>query len=151
MRPFLHNAYFLAAGMALAVGFWMVETLAHVYLFSAPSWPDALLPLDDPNELWMRGLTTLLFIGFGAHAQRLVDRRRDAERQREELIAQLEKSLEEIRTLRGILPICGHCKKIRNDKGYWEGLESYLGKHAQIDFTHGVCPDCAAKFYSEFI
>jgi CheY-like chemotaxis protein len=63
----------------------------------------------------------------------------------------LEKALAEIKALRGILPICAHCKNIRNDEGYWEKVESYIEKHSDVLFTHGFCPDCQKKFYGEYL
>jgi PAS domain S-box-containing protein len=68
----------------------------------------------------------------------------------EQLTAKLEKTLEEVETLRGIIPICSICKKIRDDKGYWEKIERYIQKHSLADFTHGICPGCANKHYPEF-
>ncbi len=62
-------------------------------------------------------------------------------------IQDLHQALEHIRTLQGILPICMHCKKIRNDKGYWEQLEGYISKHSHAEFTHGLCEECLEKFY----
>jgi len=59
----------------------------------------------------------------------------------------LEKLLAEVKTLGGMLPICSHCKKIRDDKGYWNQLEAYLHEHTDADFTHGICPDCAREFF----
>lgn len=56
-------------------------------------------------------------------------------------------ALEEIRTLRGILPICMHCKQIRDEKGAWVRLEKYVQDHSYAEFTHGVCPDCLKKHY----
>ena len=56
----------------------------------------------------------------------------------------------EIKTLRGFLPICSYCKKIRNDRNYWEQLEIYIGEHSDASFTHGICPDCATKIMGEF-
>jgi len=61
----------------------------------------------------------------------------------------LEKTLNEVKTLRGILPICSFCKKIRNDKGYWDQVEVYIRDHTDVDFSHGVCPDCMEKHYPE--
>ena len=55
----------------------------------------------------------------------------------------------ENRELMGILPICAACKRIRNDKGYWEQVESYIHKHSGAQFSHGVCPDCARKLYPD--
>ena len=59
----------------------------------------------------------------------------------------LERLLTEVKTLGGMLPICSHCKKIRDDKGYWNQLEAYLNAHTDAEFTHGICPDCAAAFF----
>lgn len=54
---------------------------------------------------------------------------------------------EQIRTLQGLIPICASCKKIRNDLGYWDVLEMYLQEHSEAQFTHGICPECAQRFY----
>lgn len=62
---------------------------------------------------------------------------------------QLEKALEEIRVLRGILPICMHCKQIRNEEGSWENLERYIADQTEARFSHGVCPICIDKFYPD--
>ncbi|MCP4672350.1 MAG: response regulator [Desulfobacula sp.] len=59
----------------------------------------------------------------------------------------LKKALEEIKVLKGILPICSHCKKIRDDKGDWNNLESYIQKHSDASFSHGICPECSEEFY----
>lgn len=61
----------------------------------------------------------------------------------------LEAALSEIKTLKGILPICSFCKNIRDDKGYWEKVEVYVRRHSQADFSHSVCPDCAKKHYPD--
>jgi len=61
----------------------------------------------------------------------------------------LEKALAEIKSLRGILPLCCHCKKIRDDKGFWEQVDVYLHKYSQADISHGVCPDCIKEYYQE--
>jgi hypothetical protein len=62
---------------------------------------------------------------------------------------ELQKKLTEIKQLRGILPICASCKKIRDDKGYWKRLEIYIGEHSEAEFSHGICPSCAGKLYPE--
>lgn len=62
---------------------------------------------------------------------------------------ELSKALSEIKTLKGIVPICSFCKKIRDDNGYWEKVETYVKKHSHADFSHGICPDCAKKHYPE--
>lgn len=62
----------------------------------------------------------------------------------------LEKAQRELKILRGIIPICASCKKIRNDGGFWEQVEAYLSEHSEAMFSHGICPDCMTKLYPEF-
>ena len=69
----------------------------------------------------------------------------------EEKNRKLQKASEEIKTLEGIVPICSYCKKIRDDKGYWEQVEVYVRRHSHADFSQGICPDCFKKHYSECI
>ena len=65
------------------------------------------------------------------------------------LIMELKDAMSNVKTLGGLLPICASCKKIRDDKGYWNQIESYLRKHSELEFSHGVCPDCAKKIYAD--
>ena len=65
------------------------------------------------------------------------------------LNTELQKALDKVKTLSGMLPICAHCKKIRDDQGYWNQVEVYIKNHSDADFTHGICPDCAAKYFRE--
>ncbi len=67
--------------------------------------------------------------------------------EREALIKELQEALAKIKTLSGLLPICAWCKKIRDDKGYWESVEVYISAHTQAEFTHGVCPECKGKYF----
>jgi hypothetical protein len=55
-----------------------------------------------------------------------------------------------MKILQGLIPICAHCKKIRNDQGFWTQLESYLAENSEADFTHGICPDCMTQYFSEY-
>lgn len=71
------------------------------------------------------------------------------EQEREGLISELQDALAKVRTLSGMLPICASCKKIRDDKGYWNQIESYISKHSQAEFSHGICPQCARKLYPD--
>jgi len=73
------------------------------------------------------------------------------ERERERLIAELQAALAEIKTLSGLLPICASCKKIRDDKGYWAQIETYIQKHSDAKFSHGICPDCFERLYPELV
>ena len=62
---------------------------------------------------------------------------------------EVKNALDEIKTLRDILPICSFCKNIRNDKGYYEEIEEYIHKHSGVDFSHTICPKCMQKHYPE--
>ena len=73
--------------------------------------------------------------------------RKQAEEEREKLITKLQEALENIKTLKGLLPICANCKNIRDDKGYWNEIEAYIRDHSDADFSHSICPPCAEKLY----
>lgn len=77
--------------------------------------------------------------------------RKQAEEEREKIIAELQQALSAVKTLSGLLPICASCKKIRDDQGYWNQIESYIKKHSGVEFSHGICPECAKKLYPEFV
>jgi hypothetical protein len=70
-------------------------------------------------------------------------------KEREKLIKELQYALDSIKTLQGLIPICASCKKIRDDKGYWNQVEGYIMAHSDATFTHGVCPDCAKSLYGD--
>lgn len=86
----------------------------------------------------------------GALEQSLRDRA-EAEAKLRQTIEELQTALEQIKTLKGFLPICASCKKIRNDKGYWEQVESYISSHSDAQFSHGICPDCVQKLYGDLL
>jgi PAS domain S-box-containing protein len=72
------------------------------------------------------------------------------ENEREALIIKLRETLDQVQTLKGLIPICSHCKKIRNDQGYWQEVEVYVRDHSSAEFSHGMCEDCLIKLYPEF-
>lgn len=76
--------------------------------------------------------------------------RKQLESEREELISSLQTALGQVKTLRGLLPICANCKKIRDDHGYWQDVAVYVREHTEAEFSHGICPDCMQKLYPEF-
>ena len=76
--------------------------------------------------------------------------RKQMEMEKEKLILELKEAMSKIKTLSGLLPICSSCKKIRDDKGYWNQLEAYIKAHSEADFSHSICPECAKKLYPEF-
>lgn len=93
--------------------------------------------------------------GFGELAaialqnSRNLDERIAAEKQQEKLIEDLQKALSEVKQLSGMLPICSICKKIRDDKGYWNQIEAYIRDHSNAEFSHSICKDCAMKHYPD--
>jgi PAS domain-containing protein len=74
---------------------------------------------------------------------------KELHQERERLIAQLQGALEKVTQLEGMLPICASCRKIRDDGGYWAQIEDYLGTRVQVEFTHGICPECVARLYPD--
>lgn len=78
-----------------------------------------------------------------------ITQRKHMELERETLVAQLQSALAKVKTLRGLVPICASCKKIRDDKGFWHQVEAYIQDHSDAVFSHGICPDCALKLYPD--
>ena len=74
----------------------------------------------------------------------------DTQRELSEKVFELEVALERVRQLEGIIPVCMHCKKIRDDQDYWHQMEQFISEHSGMKFSHGVCPECLKKYYSEF-
>ena len=78
-----------------------------------------------------------------------ITQRKKFESEREQLISDLKQALSEIKTLSGLLPICASCKRIRDDKGYWQQIETYISEHSDTVFSHGICPECTRKLYPQ--
>ena len=78
-----------------------------------------------------------------------ITERKKIEEEKEIFISELQTALKEIKTLRGLIPICAFCKQIRNDEGAWDQMEAYITEHTHAEFSHGICPDCAKKHYPE--
>jgi integral membrane sensor domain MASE1 len=107
--------------------------------------------VSSPNESLLllqafMGVTSVLALTFAA----VVSRKRRIEQSRERLLEELQDALTHIKTLRGLIPICSSCKKVRNDQGYWDHVESYIQQHSLALFTHGVCPDCVTRLYIDY-
>ncbi len=124
--------------------FSVTETLARSGTSLTEASPD--------GERWYEVRAT--DVRAGDRALRLFSMRDITERRRlleekSELIERLSAALSDIRTLEGIVPICVSCKKVRDDSGYWEQVESYVSSHTMAEFSHGICPDCTARLYPE--
>ena len=91
--------------------------------------------------IWLIGLLSISLCSLRMHRN---------DKERTNMIEKLQASQKEIQQLTGMLPICCSCKNIRDDKGYWQRVEQYIGKLTDVEFTHGICPDCAKKLYPEF-
>jgi len=98
-----------------------------------------------------QGLGVLWFIGVGVlwagmgYIKNGILEREKAEQKRNRYVKELKEALSEVKTLIGLLPICSYCKKIRDDKGYWNSIESYIHEHSEAKFSHGICQDCMEK------
>jgi PAS domain S-box-containing protein len=79
-----------------------------------------------------------------------ITERKQQEEERKRLIRQLRKALAEVKTLSGLLPICSHCKKVRDDQGYWQQIDAFITEHSDLFFSHGLCPECLVRHYPEY-
>lgn len=111
------------------------------------------------TELFLFSLFSIVLVWisfFGSFTSGLMARLRrekiaaqQAQAEKERLVSELNDTLTKVKTLRGLLPICSSCKKIRDDKGYWNRIESYISRHSDLEFSHGICPDCKARLYPD--
>jgi len=98
---------------------------------------------------WFYALCVTAIAALGAGTQRL--RVRALKARERELSARVQDAVADIKRLRGLLPICASCKKIRDDKGYWNQMETYIHANSQAEFSHSICPDCMAKLYPDYV
>jgi hypothetical protein len=96
---------------------------------------------------WFYGLVLAAAAALVAAILRIRERRLKA-RERE-LTRLVEEAVANVKQMRGLLPICASCKKIRDDKGYWNQVEAYISEHSEVEFSHGLCPECARKLYPD--
>ncbi|MBU0513540.1 MAG: PAS domain S-box protein [Proteobacteria bacterium] len=97
------------------------------------------------NVKWLRDQAGAM-VGIYGSSRDITERKR-AEEERERLIGELQDALVKVKTLRGLIPICSNCKKIRDDKGFWQQVEVYVREHSEAEFSHGICPECMKKLY----
>lgn len=151
----------------LFIAFSYGSVLVAEYLRHAPGF-------DVQIELFQYGLTMVIlawFTFFGTYLSNLrhklrkqnaeiqkaneeirfeVAEKEKAQLEKDKLIVELREALGNVKTLSGLVPICSSCKKIRDDKGYWNQLEAYLRDHSDAQFSHGICPDCAKRLYPDY-
>lgn len=145
-------SFFVFYFIPIAVVGWMCSTsrayfiaLLSACIWFAADWFTAHPYSNQAYAIW-NSMTRLVAFLVLAHA---VSRIRLLLIQERELSRDLQKALTDVKTLTGLLPICANCKRIRNDQGYWQQLESYISKHTEAQFTHGICQECANKVLKE--
>jgi uncharacterized PurR-regulated membrane protein YhhQ (DUF165 family) len=127
-----------------------ISTFALPFLYGYLYWQSQKKGLDIENRPVLAILKRVAEIERELSvAQQEIERRKAAEKERDRVIQQLQQTLAEVKTLRGFLPICSHCKKIRDSRGYWNQIESYIQEHSEAEFSHGICEECAAKLYPD--
>lgn len=117
-------------------------------LTSSESWH----PMLGENGTYLAGSAAPLFDAAGnlvgaVETVRDITAIKRNELERERLIEELQEALASVKTLKGLLPICASCKKVRDDAGYWNQIESYIAKHSEAEFSHGLCPECVQKYF----
>ena len=112
---------------------------------------EAAFRLDNQPQEKLQAILALVLGAEIAWNLHFLQRRQFAALRRETgLRAGLEAALSEVQTLQGILPICAHCKAVRNDQGFWQQVEVYFREHSGAQFTHGICPKCMQEHFGEY-
>ena len=130
------------------VAYWIFDAVLDSFILHNTDFFTSLIT-PDSMCLNMRLLTLPIITVFAVVTQWSIYKRKRVEKEREKLILELQTSLMEIKTLRGVLPICSVCKKIRDDAGSWSQMEAYISNHSEAEFSHGYCPECAIKATEE--
>lgn len=114
---------------------------------------DVRVPTAAGDRFYITSVKPLLEDGGGVAVvvciSKDITQRKQFEQEREDLICNLQAALDEVRSLSGLLPICSHCKKIRDDDQSWIHVEQYIRDHSEASFTHGICPDCHRTHFPE--
>ena len=123
----------------------------HALRKAAPNIPVIVLSGNDDQELAIAAVRDGAqdYLVKGRFGGDLLVRAARYAMEREHLIRELREAVARIKTLTGLLPICAGCKKIRDDKGYWRQVDSYITLHSEAKFTHSLCPDCMVKYFPE--
>lgn len=131
-----NNLIYIAIVVSAAL--WLFDSMIDTFVFMRGGFWENLTG-SSIMEIWMRLTIMFMIIGFALYSRRKI-------MEREMLISELQDAIAQIKTLKGLIPICSYCKNIRDDSGIWNKIEAYFAKHVDADFTHGMCPDCADDF-----
>jgi hypothetical protein len=136
--------------LLLAASMFITEVLI-TFLFS-------LFPLMTPvqegildSSLLLMFIVPLLYVFFYRPFLLDIKERKKVEKEKEATIVELKKAMDEIKILKGLIPICAKCKKARDDAGYWQHIETYISERSEAEFTHSLCPGCAKELYPGLI
>jgi PAS domain S-box-containing protein len=113
------------------------------------TWPDGHITWASSSKSAMRDDTGKIIGIVGV--SRDITVRKNVEKERERLLRELQSAFEKINTLKGLLPICASCKRIRDDQGSWADVETYIQHRSSAHFSHGICPECAGKLYPDIL
>ncbi len=156
-------------GIWLGMLFGLFFEVLHTFVFEPEINHSLICEIlnHDFHNLFVRAFILVLFSAFGLYAQLTTNKQIKAnqllrnneikiekeladrikiQKRLEKTVHELEEAFNEIKALRGILPICSYCKKIRDDEGYWNQLETYIQKHSEATFSHSICKECAEKY-----
>ncbi len=161
LRESNQSMNYILALAAFGIGFQSLWRFALLQSLCFASWVATYLLWMDPREfpLWAFGMSTAALLGIAFHLfskQVLTEleqlRAQDDAllRERDQLIEELREALDRVKTLKGLIPICAQCKKIRNDQGFWQAVEAYVMDCTDAEFTHGLCPGCSHRLQAEF-
>ncbi len=127
----------------------LADCFIDAYFFKERTFLEQLFA---PNlfEIYVRGLIFIIILVFGFIVSKIIYRLELSENNKSIIIKDLQAAKEEIKVLHGILPICSVCKKIRDDKGDWNQIESYISKYSEAKFSHGLCPECGIEIYPDY-
>lgn len=144
-KTYLVKQSFLAWPVFVYIAaYWFFDAILDSFILQKEYFFTSLLT-PDPMCLNMRLLNIPLIMLFAIITQWTIIKLKNAKKEKELLIQELQISLSEVKTLSGLLPICAWCKKIRDDAGYWHILEKYITDRSRALFSHGICPECAKK------
>lgn len=138
--------------LPLAIASWKLdraESIGAAIVCTAVWLIEVRLSNRQVSNLLVPYWNALMLLGIYLIVVILLTSLRKAFGEQKRLIVELQSSLAHLNTLSGLLPICAWCKKIRDDRGYWLAVETYIGDHSDAAFTHGICPDCSVKFQSQ--
>lgn len=139
---------FGAAGTSLLITIFSIVSAVAITLFIYSLIQNPGLPLVTAERIVIPAVASLLIAPPASYfALRLLQRLIDTEDQNRQLIADLSIALEDVKRLSGLLPVCAHCKNIRDDRGAWHEIERYVARFSEAEFSHDICPDCLIRHY----